>query len=140
MPTGYTSKLLENPDMTPEEFVMVIARAFGICIDMREDSLDTPIPERFEPSPYHKDELEKAIAAKEAHVAKSEEELIEEAKAHINKSIEDAKESLQKVTAQNNVLSNMKSKLEGWVPPTQLEEMKTNNHHSQSHRLLHPRT
>lgn len=42
------------------KFVMQCARAFGACIEMRDDSLDAPIPEQFKPSNYHKDAAAKA--------------------------------------------------------------------------------
>ena len=51
MPTGYT-EIIERGG-TFEEFVWRCTRAMGVCYPMREDGLDTPVPEEFEPSDYH---------------------------------------------------------------------------------------
>ena len=60
MPTGYTLDLYDGKDITFEEFALRCARAFGALISMRDEPIDAPIPERFEPSDYHLKELEKA--------------------------------------------------------------------------------
>jgi hypothetical protein len=59
MPTGYTDALVRKK-MTFPEFAMYCARGMGACIMMRDDPMDTPIPERFEPSSYHKEALDEA--------------------------------------------------------------------------------
>lgn len=59
MPTGYTDKIKDG--ITFQEFAMNCARAFGACLSMRDDPTSTPIPEEFEPSPYHAEQLEKAV-------------------------------------------------------------------------------
>ncbi len=48
MPTGYTHLIEEGCNL--EEFVWACARAFGACVMMRDDSVDKPVPEKFEPS------------------------------------------------------------------------------------------
>lgn len=59
MPTGYTQELIDK-DLDLKGFALVCARAFGVCIMMRDDSLDTPIPEEFKPSSWHRDAGSKA--------------------------------------------------------------------------------
>jgi len=61
MPTGYTAKLMES-GQTFQDFVMQCARAFGACVMMRDDPMDAPIPERFEPSDYNVKRLAEAKA------------------------------------------------------------------------------
>lgn len=61
MPTGYTSKIHDGKEVTAKEFIMDCSRAFGALIMMRDAPMDTPIPERFEPSMYAK---EKAVELK----------------------------------------------------------------------------
>jgi hypothetical protein len=56
MPTGYTAKLMEEGQSFPE-FAMRCARNFGALIMMRDESLDVPIPEQFEPSDYYRKKL-----------------------------------------------------------------------------------
>lgn len=51
MPTGYTAKLMEQGEDF-RTFALRCARAFGACVMMRDDAMDAPIPEKFEPSDY----------------------------------------------------------------------------------------
>ena len=58
MPTGYTAAIGEG--ITFEKFVLSCARAFGALIEMRDDPMDAPIPEKFEPSNHNVEELNRA--------------------------------------------------------------------------------
>lgn len=60
MPTGYTAKIAEGIEF--EEYALLCARQFGVCITMRDDPWDAPIPEKFEESDYHKRSLAEAEA------------------------------------------------------------------------------
>lgn len=41
MPTGYTNSLDETPEMTTQQWIMEhLARAFGVCVTLRDDSFD----------------------------------------------------------------------------------------------------
>ena len=62
MPTGYTSDLYEGKDIAFPDFVMKCARSFGALIEMRDDPMDAAIPDKFEASSYHTEQLEKAKA------------------------------------------------------------------------------
>lgn len=55
MPTGYTSDLYEGKDITPAEFIMKCARAFGALILMRDEPMDATIPDEFQPDTYYQD-------------------------------------------------------------------------------------
>ncbi len=58
MPTGYTAGILEGE--TFEQYALQCAKAFGALVMMRDEPSDAPIPDQFEPSPYYKEQLEKA--------------------------------------------------------------------------------
>lgn len=58
MSTGYTADISKG--ITFQEFAMGCARAFAACVSMRDDPSDKPIPEKFQPSAWHKEELKKA--------------------------------------------------------------------------------
>jgi hypothetical protein len=58
MPTGYTAAIADG--ITFREYALGCARAFGALITMRDDPQDAPIPERFRPSDWHANELQKA--------------------------------------------------------------------------------
>lgn len=63
MPTGYTSDIYEDKEVTLRDFILRCARGMGALVMMRDDPLDAPIRE-FEPSDYHA----KAIAATRARL------------------------------------------------------------------------
>lgn len=93
MPTGYTAKIAEG--ISFRQYAMGCARAFGVCIEMRDEPSDVPIHEQFEPSNYHKDALKAAqdrIAELQAMTdaecdVKAAKELVEQ-RAEIAKSIQ----------------------------------------------------
>ena len=61
MPTGYTAKLMEK-GKSFDEFVLFCARAFGACIDMRDEDMNAPIPEQFQPSAYYQKSVDENSA------------------------------------------------------------------------------
>lgn len=118
MPTRYTSKLYDGKAQTFKEFTMQCARAFGALIEMRDESVDTPIPEKFEPSKYYVDALAKAkkelaevefwsYAKAEAEAEKQYEKYL---KAY-NEALEEKKERRKRYEA-------MLHKVSAWIPPT----------------------
>jgi hypothetical protein len=52
MPTGYTA-ILHEKDLSASEFIMRCSRSMGALVTMRDEPLDAPIPEKFEPSSYY---------------------------------------------------------------------------------------
>lgn len=60
MPTGYTAAIAD--DITFDEFVMGCARGMGALVMMRDEPMNAPIPERFEPSDYHTKKIAEANA------------------------------------------------------------------------------
>lgn len=59
MPTGYTAAIQEG--CTFNEFLLSCAKAFGACIDMRDEPHDKPIPDAFEPSSYHLEQQQSEV-------------------------------------------------------------------------------
>ena len=74
MPTGYTARVKDGTVTEFKDFAMGCARAMGACISMREAAHDAEIPEQFEPSPYHTEQLAKAKADLAAFEAMTEAE------------------------------------------------------------------
>ena len=60
MPTGYTAIINDKPNITLKEFTLRCARAFGACIEQRDDDINK-LPKKQVVSTYHLDELNKAI-------------------------------------------------------------------------------
>lgn len=63
MPTGYTAGVADGEITSLREYAWRCARGMGAMIVMRDSAPDAPIPERFEPSAYHAEGIEKAKAA-----------------------------------------------------------------------------
>jgi hypothetical protein len=57
MPTGYTSDVAEGKVTDLRTFALRCARGMGATVMMRDEPMNAPIPERFEPSAYHAESL-----------------------------------------------------------------------------------
>ena len=116
MPTGYTATLVEQ-GQTFTEFTLGCARAFGACIEQRDDPMDDmpKVPKR---STYHDTELDKA----KAELAKAESMTSKERLAWGTKSkrqqLKDYRASLAKKKEIKARLETMIAQVEGWVPPS----------------------
>lgn len=118
MPTGYTHSVQSGEVTTFAEFALQCARAFGACIEMRDDPTDTPIPERFKPSDYH----EKALAADRAELARVEKMTEAECKvaARAEHDEEVARRNESDARAREGVAryQAMLTEVQAWNPPT----------------------
>lgn len=116
MPTGYTAAIADG--ISFNDFVMRCARAMGVCILMRDDPLDKPIPERFEPSDYHSNKINEIIAELEQTKAMSDEAANDWAEVEYNRE----KQELQRIIKKRKeLLKNYKAMFErvrSWNPPT----------------------
>lgn len=57
MPTGYTAAVADGTITTLKEFAESCFRGMGVCVMMRDEPSDVPVPESFEVTPYHVDKL-----------------------------------------------------------------------------------
>ena len=114
MPTGYTADL---PKTFPE-FAMRCARAFGATIEMRYESMDTPIPEEFKPSDYHVKNLREAREG----FARVSKWTFDEAEQQAETSYRKALKSWEANVKRNDALANqyraMIAEVRSWIPPT----------------------
>lgn len=118
MPTGYTSKIYDGEKCDWKDFVLLCSRAFGALVAMRDDSLDTEIPEEFKPSSYCKDQLKKA----KDDLSKYTSMTIEEVNILVEKNYNN------RIIANNNNIkenNNLKERyetvlkeVEKWTPPS----------------------
>ena len=118
MPTGYTLDLYDGKDITFEEFVLKCARAFGALISMRDEPIDAPIPERFEPSDYHLKELEKAKKRLKEVKKWDEEKTEQEAERAYREALKEREEFIKKNKLIRKRYEDMLSKVQKWKPPT----------------------
>ena len=120
MPTGYTADVQSGKIETLEDYAWVCARAFGALVMMRDDSSDTPIPERFEPEiSYH----EKALT-------KARQDLCQEwksescAQVEFDQAILSFEKSVKESNSQLSRYESMLSKVRDWDAPFDHKGMK----------------
>ena len=116
MPTGYTAPI--NDGISFEDFVMRCSRAFGALIPMRDEPMDAPIPERFEPFDW----AAKALVAAREELARidqitlqdAEESMRLERKEAVTRNVERVEKYTRLETAYNAMIERVKA----WEPPT----------------------
>lgn len=122
MPTGYTSAIDENPGIPFRSFALRCARAFGALVTMRDDPLDAPLPEKFEPAPYYRDRLTKANAdlseALGMTVAEARVLMESEAEARAKRNAKRREEHAATAAA----YMRMRGEVLAWKPPTSEHE------------------
>ncbi len=120
MPTGYTHIVAENGDFTFPEFAMRCARAFGALVMMREEPLDAPIPEKFEPGEYYRKNYEKAKAAYENFIANppTDEDLEKQYNEYVAKETERFAAISKEKDVKHRRYNAMLFKVLKWQPPT----------------------
>jgi len=116
MATGYTDTIKDG--ITFKQFVLKCARAFGACIEMRDESMEVPIPDKFEPSTYHLEALKKAEKELSEASNMSLEDAGEKALNEYNKRKNEYKESIRKNTVLEEKYNSMLKQVEKWIPPT----------------------
>jgi len=119
MPSGYTAIIGEKDDLTFREFALICARAFGACVEMREDSLSKEIPKEFVPSDYHKREISNhTIKLQELNAMTPH-----QAGLHAKKEYLDARKRYNEFLAKKDALKKkylrMLEQVKKWTPPTE---------------------
>lgn len=118
MPTGYTHAVQTGEVADFETFALQCARAMGALIMMRDELMGAPIPERFEPSTYHRRELEKA----EARLLELRSMTPDEVRAAWREKREEAGRRRQEYRERKQVEESryraMLAEVEAWEPPT----------------------
>ncbi len=118
MPTGYTS-IIEEREVSFEEFTWRCARAFGALIMMRDDSMDAPIPQKFKPEPYYEEWLRKA----QEELTRLQAMAVDEAEIAATSEYEAARTSWAKHEAKAVALTAryaaLRAKVADWTPPSE---------------------
>ena len=118
MPTGYTSDLYEGKDIAFPDFVRKCARAFGALIEMRDDPMDATIPDKFEASSYHTEQLEKAEADVARIKAWDDTEADSQSQLAYDRAQREYEESLANKAAMRERYEAMLAQVKAWTPPT----------------------
>lgn len=116
MPTGYTNKIGEGQSF--EDFILGCARAFGALVTMRDDSQDTPIPEKFEASEYHLREAAAAAIELEKLKEMPFEEAEKRAKEKYESELMSIENSINSARELEATYKQMLSQVMAWKAPT----------------------
>jgi len=116
MPTGYTAKIEEG--CTFEEYLWGCARAFGALVTMRDEPMNAQIPEKFEPSKYHTEALEKANQELSRLDSLSKEQIAEAIETE-HKEVEEANANYKREAERKNKnYKHIREQVEAWEPPS----------------------
>lgn len=120
MPTTYTSFVADNENFTFPEFAMLCARDFGALASMRDEPLEAPVPERFEPDDFYRKEYEAAKAEYDAFIANppTEEELSKEYDEYVAMQKEQHAKVIADKRERRGRYERMLTKVLKWEPPT----------------------
>lgn len=119
MPSSYTAPIVDGEDVTFEQFMLLCARGMGALIMMRDEPLDAPIPDEFEPHTSYYDESEaKARATLKFLDSASLVELAHGAEAYNAERVAYRDEYLAKARLAEERIDVMLAKVEAWEPPT----------------------
>lgn len=103
---------------TFQDFTLQCARAFGALVTMRDDDMDAPIPERFEPSDYSVKRLAEANAELARLQAMTNDEKITFGESKKAESLASTEKWLAKEIEQNKRLEEMEASVNKWTPPS----------------------
>lgn len=122
MPTGYTSVFQDGKSVTRNEFIMRCARAFGALVSMRDDGLDAEIPDSFEPSPYAKENLDRAKSQLEHYQTISEDAAKEKVEREYQQEVARYEDAIKRENALRIQYQLTLVEVEHWNPPTEEHE------------------
>ena len=122
MPTRYTYYINDGEITSGKEFLKLCTRAFGIAIDLKDESLDVPTPNHFEPDPYYEKRYKESLASRE----KAYNMTLEEAKEYMiykfkNNKIS-AKRCFKEYKDEDEKYLKVREEVEKWIPPTPKHE------------------
>lgn len=116
MPSGYTVDIATGIEFA--EFVMRCSRAMGALVSMREEPVSTPIPERFEPGPYHAEALQKAQEELALLKSMTEDQASSAAEADFMAKVATNTKAIERSVSLRAKYTEMLTKVKAWVPPT----------------------
>ena len=117
MPSGYTAPLYEGEDITFRDFVLRCARGMGAAM-ARDEPLSAPILLKREPSTYHRNELAKVRADRDALLRKDLPEIAAAGLASYEEACASHDQWLAKKAAIRSRYEAMLSQVCNWEPPT----------------------
>jgi hypothetical protein len=121
MPTGYTEPLYAGTPITFPEFALRCARAMGVAIMQRDESIDVPIRER-EVEPYYAERVTRTEEALTVALARTTDEWQEARDAALSTAREHHTAAVQTMNARRERYEAMLEQVQAWKPPTSQHE------------------
>ena len=119
MPTAYTDDVGAGKVTEFKDFAMRCARAFGPCIELRDEPFDKPIPEKFEPNVYYVNAVEDAEERMRWLAGLSDAEIAAEAEKEAQNIRDRHAEYVAERNAENDRYRAMMDRARAWEPPTE---------------------
>jgi hypothetical protein len=116
MPTGYTAPIADGINFN--QFVLGCARAFGACIDMRDEPQNVPIPEEFKPSDYHQNAELDARTKQGLLLSLTADQVNDRAEAAYKADCQSRLDRSLKNKILLDAYKDMLDKVERWSPPS----------------------
>lgn len=118
MPTGYTSYIKDGEITSGKEFLKLCTRAFGIAVDLKDESLDVPTPNHFEPHPYYEKAYKDSLVSREKAYSMTLEEVKEDIISKYNDNKGRAAKILEEYKDEDKKCLKVREEVEKWIPPT----------------------
>lgn len=118
MPTGYTSYIKDGKITSGKEFLKLCTRAFGIAVDLKDESLDVPTPNHFEPHPYYEKAYKDSLVSREKAYSMTLEEVKEDIISKYNDNKGRVEKILEEYKDEDKKYLKVREEIEKWVPPT----------------------
>lgn len=122
MPTGYTYKIENGEISTGAEFLKLCTRAFGIAVDMRDESLSVPTPSYFEPDQHYYKAYQKAVKHRDEYRNMTFNDMKKRLTQQYVKNREEAFSFLEKYLKEDERYEKILKEIEAWNPPTSAHE------------------
>lgn len=118
MPTGYTSYINDGEITSGKEFLKLCTRAFGIAVALKDESLDVPTPNHFEPDPYYEKAYKDSLVSREKAYSMTLEEAKEDMISKFKNNKASAKRCLKDYKDEDKKYLKVREEVEKWIPPT----------------------
>ncbi len=118
MPTGYTAYIKDGEITSGKEFLKLCTRAFGIAVDLKEESLDVPTPSHFEPHPYYEKAYKNALVSREKAYNMTFGEVKEDIISKYDDNKIRAERILKSYKDEDKKYLKVREEVEKWIPPT----------------------
>lgn len=125
MPTGYTAAVQNGEITTLREFAMLCVRAMGVAIAMRDEPMDRPLPEAFEPrTEYHDKGILAARERLEWLSTLTTDAIETHAQAAYEADLKRFNESEARRQEQESRYQNMLAQVEAWQVPEDISGLR----------------